>query len=615
MKNFFTSFFATLTALIVFLVGACLMFFVLIAALAALGQKKPVLVQQGSYLVLDLSGTIYDTPAQENGLEELAGLLGGNVQPKMQLREITRALQAAASDKEIIGLYLTGSNRPMGYGSGYATLKEVRAAIEGFKSSGKPVKAYLDFADTRDLYVASVADEVVLNPYGAVMTAGLASQPMFLTGAFEKFGIGVQVTRVGKYKSAIEPFTRKDMSPESRAQTQKLLDDVWGSLASSIETARGVPAGTLQKAADEKGFLRADQALQAKLVDRIAYVDEVLAELKSETGRENSTRPFKQISLKDYARLASNHGLVAKRINEGKIEVMPSGRGKIAIVYAEGEIVDGDGHDEGFVYGDKTARLLRQVREDRSVKAVVLRVNSPGGSVSASEAILRELRLIQQDVPVVVSMGSLAASGGYWISTAADHIFAEPTTITGSIGVFGMFLNFQGLAQDKVGLSFDTVKTGKFADLATVVRPKTAEELALFQSMVDWVYDQFLTKVVKARGLDRKVVEEIAQGRVWSGAEALKLGLVDELGGLHDAVRYAAERAELGDAFRVAEFPRQRDFAEALKDMLEGQRREQAFSGQFGGLLKQTVEELQSLNHYNDPRGLYARLPYNVRFN
>jgi protease-4 len=245
----------------------------------------------------------------------------------------------------------------------------------------------------------------------------------------------------------------------------------------------------------------------------------------------------------------------------------------------------------------------------------VLRVNSSGGSVTASEAILREVRLIHQDKPVIVSMGTVAASGGYWIATASDRVFAEPTTITGSIGVFGMFLNFQGLATDKLGLTFDTVKTGKFADAATVIRPKTEAELAIFQDSVDWVYDQFISKVTDARKLDRKVVEEIAQGRVWSGTEALKLKLVDELGGLGDAVKYAAAKAELGDNFRVAEYPRKKQFAEQVTEAVEGRRREQVFGGPLGGLIRDMTAELQSLRHFNDPRGLYARLPFELRLN
>jgi protease-4 len=613
MKNFFTSFFATLTAMMVFAVGAVVLFFLVLGAMVAMGQKKPVTVQAGSYLVFDLSANIQDSPVQRGGLEEFAEAFGGEAIHQLQLREVTRALQAAAKDSDITGLYITGQFRPEGYGSGFAALKEVREALETFKASGKPVKAYLDYASTRDFYLASVASEVVLDPYGAILMPGLASQPMFYTGAFEKFGIGVQVTRVGKYKSAVEPYTRKDMSPENRAQTQKLLDDVWLSLTSSIEQSRKLPAGTLQNVVDEKGFIRPDVAKSLKLIDRVAYLDEVLGDLKNVTGRKASKEPFRQIALKDYANLVSDNGLIAKRQNEGKIEISTDGSGKIAIVYAEGEIVDGTGTADGLVYGDKTSKMLRQIRQDDSVKAVVLRVNSPGGSVSASEAIQREIRLIQKDKPVVVSMGTVAASGGYWISTNTDRIFAEPTTITGSIGVFGMYLNFQGLANDKLGLTFDTVKTGKFADSNTIARPKTDEELAVFQTFVDWVYDQFIGKVAESRKLSRGVVQEIAQGRVWSGSEALKLGLVDEIGGLSNAIKYAADKAGLGDNFKVAEYPRKKQFAEAFTEAFEGRRREQSFGGPMGVFLREAADELQSLGKFNDPRGLYARLPFELR--
>lgn len=615
MKNFFTSFFATIAALLVLIMGAGLCFFLFIGMLVAMGEKKPALVPQGAYLVFDLGTNIKDAPAQAEGLEDFMEAFGGDGRRQLQLREVTRALQAAAKDDAIKGLYLTGSMRALGYGSGFAALKEVREAIVAFKAAGKPVKAHLDFAGTREYYLASVADELTLDPYGAVVMPGLASQPMFFTGAFEKFGIGVQVTRVGKYKSAVEPYTLKQMSPENRTQIQKLLDDVWGTLTVAIEEARKLPDGSIQRAVDEKGMIRAQDALKARLVDRVAYLDEMYDELKAATGRKGSSQPFKQIAIKDYARLVSTGGLTAKRTGEGKIELNPGGKGKIAIVYAEGEIVDGTGNDEDLVYGDKTARMLRQIRQDDSISAVVLRVNSPGGSVTASEAILRELRLIHQKKPVIVSMGTVAASGGYWISTASDRIFAEPTTITGSIGVFGMFVNFQGLATDKLGLTFDTVKTGKFADAATVVRPKTDAELAIFQESVDWVYDQFLSKVSDARKLDRKVVEEIAQGRVWSGSEALKLKLVDEVGGLADAVKYAADKATLGANFRVAEYPRKKQFGEQFKESLENRRREQSFSGPLGGLIQTMTEDLKVLNQLNDPRGLYARLPFELKLN
>lgn len=608
MKNFFTSFFAALSALLVFCFGAMLLFFVMLGAISALGDK-PVAVPKGSYLVFDLAANIQDSPAQMDGLESLGSLFGGGGQ-RLQLRQVTRAIAAAANDDDIKGLFIHGQFTPDGYGTGFAALREVRDALVEFRKSGKPVKAYLTWATTREYYVASAASELTLDPYGAILMPGLASQPMFFAGAFEKFGVGVQVTRVGKYKSAVEPFTRRDMSPENREQIQNLLNDIWADLVGGVEKARGLSAGTLQRAIDDEGFLRPGPALDLKLVDRTAYWDVVLEDLKGDTGRKGQKETFKQVALKDYAKLVATDGLVARRAG-GKVEL--GSRDKLGIVYAEGAIVDGDGNDADSVYGMKVARQLRELRLDDSVKAVVLRINSPGGSASASEMILREVQLTQQTKPVVVSMGTLAASGGYWISMFSERVFAEPSTITGSIGVFGMFLNFQGLANDKLGLTFDTVKTGKFADAATVVRPKTDEELALFQKFVDWIYDEFTSKVAASRQLDIAVVREIAQGRVWSGTEAKNLGLVDEIGGLNDAIRFAAEKAGLGEKFRIVELPRKKQFAEALAEALEGKRKEQAFAGPLGAVVREAAAELQAVNQFNDPRGVYARLPFDVR--
>ncbi|AOS46309.1 Protease 4 [Lacunisphaera limnophila] len=615
MKNFFTSFFATLSALLVLLLGGVVLSFLLLGALVALGQKKPVAVQDDSYLVFDLSANILDTPAQNEGLEELMEALGSESRGHLQLRQVTRALQAAAQDKSIQGLFLVGSVQAGSYGSGFAALKEVHEGIAAFRAAGKPVKAYLSVARTRDVYLASAADEITLDPYGALAMPGLASQPMFFAGAFEKFGVGVQVTRVGKYKSGVEPYTRKDMSAENREQVQKLIDDLWQDLTVTIETGRKLPAGSLQRVVDAHGFIRADDAKAAGLVDRIAYFDEVLDDLKAATGRKGSKEPFKQVNLKEYARLVGGSGLAARRSSGEKIELGSGEKGRVAIVYAEGVIVDGMGNEEGYVYGAKTARLLRQVRQDDGIKAVVLRVNSPGGSVTASEAIGREVRLLQAAKPVVVSMGSYAASGGYWISAPAGRIFAEPTTVTGSIGVYGILLNFQTLLTDKLGLTFDTVKTGKYADALTVTRPKTPEEMALIQGSVDWIYEQFISKVTAERKLERKTVEEIAQGRVWSGSEALKLGLVDEIGGLDAALKHAAGEAKLGDGFRVSEYPRPKQFAESFTEALDPRQREKTFGGPAGVLIKDAMQELRALGKFNDPQGLYARLPFDLRLN
>jgi protease-4 len=489
-------------------------------------------------------------------------------------------------------------------------LKEVRAALVDFKTSGKPVKAYLEAVTTKDYYLASAAGEIVIDPYGLILMPGLASEPMFYTGAFEKYGIGVQVTRVGKYKSFIEPFTRKEMSPESREQTQKLLDDLWGSLLADIALSRNLTAGKIQAVVDAEGIIRPGPAKQGKLVDRIAYRDEVIAELRNKTGPSGDDKiTFKQIELGAYAKIAKDVVDLTKK-HDGT-PATGSGRGRVAIVYAEGSIVDGEGaFDE--IGGVKFARELRRLRQDDSIKAIVLRVNSPGGSASASENIAREVRLARKTKPVVVSMGTYAASGGYWISADGDRIFAEPTTVTGSIGVFGIQFDVQKLANN-VGLTFDSVKTGKFADAITITRPKTDEELAVFQNMVDWIYDEFVGKVAAARKLKLESVQEIAQGRVWSGAEAKQLGLVDEIGGLDAAVKYAASKAKLGGNYRLTEYPQRKELAEAITELMERFAPDaRARTGIVGGITQRLRQELATLKTFNDPQGLYARMPMDL---
>ncbi|MDB6170615.1 MAG: signal peptide peptidase SppA, type [Verrucomicrobia bacterium] len=602
MKNFFTSMLGALVALIIFSGGAVLLFVGFLGAVAAMSnQQKTENVERGAYIVFDLDANITDSPP----LIDL-GIFNGGRKETLQLRTVTRALRAAAKDDRIAGVLIKGALAPAGYGSGYAALKDVRAALADFKASGKPVKAYLNFAMTKDYYLASVADEVIIDPYGMILMPGLASQPVFFAGAFEKYGIGVQVTRVGKYKSYVEPYTRKDMSPENREQIQKLLDDVWGSLVSDIAKSRGITPEALQATVNAQGLIRPDAAKAGKLIDRVAYRDEVIDELKAKTGRKGSKQSFKQISLASYAKTA------ADRADGGKGRMALAHGDRIAVVYAEGAIVDGDG-EPGEIGGAKFSRELRSLRQDDNIKAIVLRVNSPGGSAAASETIQRELRLARKVKPVVVSMGSYAASGGYWISTYSDRIFAEPTTITGSIGVFGLQFDVQKLANN-FGITFDTVKTGKFADALTIARPKTDEELAVLQHMVDWIYDQFTEKVADSRHLNLDFVKEIAQGRVWSGAEAKKLGLVDEIGGLDAAIKFAAEKAKLGADYRLVEYPRKKELAEAIGELID--RVTPNTRVQQGGLLGEISErlgaELKTLKTFNDPQGIYARLPLDL---
>jgi protease IV len=602
MKNFFASLLGSLTALVIFFGGCAFLGLMFLVMLAAMGQKQPAGVPPGAYLVFDLSANIQDAPQEFDGGAFLGPLMGGNRLTTLQLRTVTRAIRAAAKDGRIAGLLITGNVRPAGYGSGFGTLKEVRAALLAFKASGKPLVAYLNDATTRDYYLASTAGDLVLDPFGAILLPGLASQPLFMAGAFEKLGVGVQVTRVGKYKSAIEPYTRKDLSPEAREDLQKLLNDIWADLLGDIAASRRVARADLQHVVDSEAVIPAASAVAHKLVDRTAYRDEIIDELKVKTGRRKGTKEsFKQMSLAAYAAVAP-----------GARDAIGGRRSEIAVVYAEGDIVDGEGQS-GEVGSRKFARELRQLRQNDNIKAVVLRVNSPGGSATASEEIQRELRLTMEKKPVVVSMGSMAASGGYWISTYSHRIFAEPTTITGSIGVYGMFINVQQLFNTHLGLTWDTVKTGKLADILTVSRPKTDEELAVFQKLVDWIYDEFTTKVAESRKLDKAKVLEIAQGRVWSGVEAKKLGLVDELGGLSTAITFAAQKAGLGTNYRLTEYPHKRQLAEIINEMMKGMAPEQ--TGGDDALMKvlgEFKEQARVLLRFNDPRGVYARLPVNI---
>ena len=605
MKNFFTSMLGALVALMIFSVGCVLVFIGFVAALAALGrtEKAAPAFERGAYVVFDLSLNISDAPAAVD-----LGLLGGRPD-SLQLRTVTRSLRAAAKDDRVAGVFITGDLTPAAFGSGYAALKEVRAALEEFKASGKPVTAYITFATTKSYYLASAANDLAIDPYGAILMPGLASEPAFFAGAFEKYGVNVQVTRVGKYKSAVEPFTRREMSPENREEIQKLLGDIWSGLLADMAPSRELTPEKLQQTVDNEGLIRASTAKEHGLVDRVAYRDEIYDALKAKTGRAGSKEPFKQVTLADYAKIAKDVADAPRK--DGEVP-KPLGRGgRIAVVYAEGEIVDGEG-ETGEVGGTKFSRELRKLRHDENVKAIVLRVNSPGGSATASEVIQREIRLIKKVKPIVVSMGTYAASGGYWISAYADKIFAEPTTITGSIGVFGLQFDVQKLANN-VGITFDSVKTGKFADALTIARPKTPEEIAVLQRMVDWIYSEFIAKVAEGRSLEPARVEEIAQGRVWSGSEAKNLGLVDELGGLDAAIRFAAEKAGLGANYRLVEYPRQKELLEAIQEILEHTTPRQARSTGLAAQIAQRVEaELKVLRAFNDPQGIYARMPLSL---
>jgi protease-4 len=489
----------------------------LIAVAASSSKDSGPQVKDKSVLVLDLSLNITDSKPSRSTSAAIQDVLSDDSGDAVTLRTVLDTIEYAKKDPKIVGIYLEGSSDSSS--SGFANLKEVRSALQRFRDAKKPIFAYQMDWNERDYYLGSVANTIAVNPYGSLEINGFSSQAMFLTGALEKYGLGVQVTRVGKYKSAVEPFLLTKMSPENRQQTQKLLGDMWGEYLTTVGPNRKVTVPQLQAVADNGGILMADEALKSKLVDKVVYFDEIATELKKLTGTDRENKSFKQISLKNYARIA-----------EDKKSTRANKKNQIAVLYAEGEIVDGEGGPTE-VGGDRIAKEMRKIREDDDVKAVVLRVNSPGGSATAAEVIGREVMLTGKKKPVIVSMGNLAASGGYWISMGSNRIFAEPNTITGSIGVFGMLFNAEKLAANN-GLTWDVVKTARFADINTVSRPKNPQELANIQRIVDRIYDRFITKVADSRKLPKNKVQEIAQGRVWSGTAAKQLGLVDEIGGL-----------------------------------------------------------------------------------
>jgi protease-4 len=620
MKSFFKTIFATFFALVLFSLCLGLLFVGLMVGLARLGSKQEPKIQKGSCLVFNMSVNLTDTPPPSSGQRAFDKLFGGDGPDPVSVRQAVDSISAAAKDDRITGILLHGSFAPQGYGSGFAAIKEVRESLLAFKAAGKSVTAYLVSPDTRDYYLASVANTVYLNPFGEMDMAGLSSQPMFFHDALEKYGIGVQVSRVGKYKSAVEAFTRNSLSPEAREESQKLLDDLWGQFKLDVAAARKeLPAEQIQTLADANGVITAESAKANHLVDQLAYLPDVIEELKKTNAESNAgLNTFRQVSLSTYAKEK-----VGKSKDKDALSNLLDSSPKLAIVYAEGEIVGGEGENNGRVNGDRFARELRKLRQDSSVKAVVLRVNSPGGGVTASEIIQRELVLMRDaGKPVVVSMGTVAASGGYWISTASERIFAEPNTITGSIGVFGLLPNIQKLANDH-GVTFDEVKTGKFAGLGTIARPKTDEEMKIIQSIIDNIYNQFKSRVAASRKLTVEQVEEIAQGRVWSGLKAKELNLVDEIGGLQNAIAYAKDKAKLPVDAKIIEYPAPKEFAEVLAEIFGEDKKPLASVGAVGsmrqkpegilGEFNRLQTQLESLRLMNDPRGVYARLPFDLQ--
>ena len=564
---------------------------------------------KNTVLVYDLSTIIADAPTP---LDWGKALLGGAPQPQLSLYQAVTAIREAAEDDRIVALYLKGSDT--GLGAGLANQVDLHQAIAAFKATGKPILAYDSRWSEREYYLASLAGTLYLHPLGEVEMNGLYAETMYQASALEKLGVGVQVTRVGKYKSAVEPFLRDSMSPEERNQSQRLLQDLWQELITAAAAGRSQTPQALQAIADNQGLLFGPEAQTAQLVDAVVYEDEVITALRQLTGKSNDSeqdrdltpgedsQSFPKISLSAYAQtLTYPHA-------EGNPDH------QVALVYAEGTIVDGQVSnpwgEAGVIASDSLARRLRQLRQKPEVKAVVLRVNSPGGSATASEVVAREVRLLQEaGKPVVVSMGDVAASGGYWIASGADLVLAQPSTITGSIGVFSLFLNLQELGGN-LGVRWDGVKTAALADMSSTTRPKTPQQLAILQGTVDRIYQVFLDRVAQGRNLAPAKVAEIAQGRVWSGKTAKQLGLVDEIGGLEVALTRAASLADLGDDWRLRQYPEPDDWGRFLFNLTTALKTRITATDPLRHQLDRFLADLTLLKTLNDPQGIYLLMPY-----
>ena len=598
-KQAFASCLGTLLGLLAFsTLGVGGLAFLLLSSLISSDSS---LVKEKSVLVFNLATNISDAPPSSS----LADSLTSESRTTLNLRQVIAAIEKAALDDNIVGLLLYGRGTVGEYG--YATLTEVRQALAKFRQSGKKIIAYDVEWTEKEYYLASVAETVIINPVGRMEINGLSSQQTFFADALEKYGVGVQVVKVGSFKGAVEPYTRQDLSVQNRQQLQTLLDTIWSNYSSTVAKSRNLTPQQVQTISDTQGILEATTAKKAGFVDEVAHLDRVIAlakdltgEAKNKTNQEETSGSFSQISLANYASSLDDEG--------------GDSSAQIAIVYAEGTIVEGQG-DRGEIGGDKLAKELRKLQGKEEVKAVVLRINSPGGSATASEVILREIKRLDAKKPVIISLGDVAASGGYWIAMGGQRIFADNDTITGSIGVFGLLLNIQKIANNN-GIDWDTVKTGQLADISTITRPKNPQELEIYQAAVNRFYDLFIETVAKGRKLSPDKVRTVAQGRVWTGKDAVKIGLVDQIGGLEAAVQYAAKTAKLGDDWSLKEYPRSQSWQEELLSNL--------LQTYLPPLTKNNhpltqewqnfQQELLKLPTFNDPHSVYAKLLFNLDF-
>lgn len=533
MKDFIKYTMATVVGLVlVSIIMGILTFVSMAGMIASEGMSSPI--EKKSVLRITLKGSITERAGEENPLSKL----GGETTQQIALDQTLQALEKAAKNDKIEGIYMEG-----GILSAYpAEVQELRQALLEFKKSGKWIIAYADTYSRSAYYLCSVADKVYLNPIGMLDWSGLSSNPMFFTGLMKKLGIKMQVFKVGTYKSAVEPYIAEQMSDANREQVSSYQQSIWNNMLKDVAKSRKTTAEALNSLADSLTILSGPEAsVKGGLVDKLCYQDEVKKILKNKA-KMDEDESLRFVSISDVA--------LSEELND-KVD------DEIAVYYAYGEIkedITGGFAQESAITSKQMTKDLQELREDDDVKAVVLRVNSPGGSAYASEQIWREVQLLSKEKPVIVSMGALAASGGYYISCGANKIFAEPTTLTGSIGIFGMIPDATELLTDKLGLSFDVVKTNAHSDFGAMGRPLNESECRLMQAYINQGYELFTGRVAQGRKISQDSVKAVAEGRVWTGEQAMKIGLVDKLGNLNDAIAAAAKAAKI-EKYSVGRYP------------------------------------------------------------
>ncbi len=578
-------FFASFLALVIFCIIG---FFIFLAFIAGLAKSDKPLVERNSVLVVNLG-----QPFQEQQIESPLAILSSNDELTIPgVYDVVRLIHKAGKDDKIKGIYLMSGINP----NGFATSEEIRNALVEFKKSGKFIVAYSEMMNQKSYHVANVADKIYVNPKGFFDWTGFSSELLFVKGTLEKLDIEPQIFYAGRFKSATEPLRTDKMSPENKLQTTVWLDDLYSHFLINAAARRKTDTATLHRLANEGAIKNPQDAVTNNLIDGVKYDDEIKDEIKQRLNLGKLDK-INFISINSYFKTGAHKKLSGE---------------KIALIYAEGSIIDGGG-DQGQIGSADYIKLIRKARLDKTIKAIVVRVNSGGGSALASETIWRELSLARKEKPVVVSFGDVAASGGYYISCAADSIFASPTTITGSIGVFGIIPNMEGFFKNKLGVTFDGVKTGPYADLGAVYRPMNENEKKFVQQTIDEIYLSFKQRVADGRKKSVELIDSIAQGRVWSGNRAIGIGLVDKFGGLQDAVDCAARLAKLKD-YRLREYPE----VQSIFDRLFGRSKDNTLKTEM--IKKELGEEQYKI--YNEmlrikemTNSAQARLPFEFFIN